>query len=240
MRWPKFTLEYPPPPRGLQSWRSYVETNLYPPWIPLVDLVEQRIWSPYCRQCFGFFSLVDLTISKHSCTTQTKYFPTCNHKLLILGFRESQKSDYRIWLRTDFVGIYPSLVTRPMTSAYFRGIPRILEQSQKAQWSQPSSLFLIAFSLLPGISWNVMRTLCGPVSESLLSKNDSFRLFLLMIIRSVEYNFVHRFNSGGMVLPRMIPWSSFRKILLYFSFTHQHSITLITIQRLAAANDALL
>ena len=27
----------PPPQKGLQSGRSYVETNLYPPWIPLVD-----------------------------------------------------------------------------------------------------------------------------------------------------------------------------------------------------------
>ena len=26
----------PPPPVGLESGRSYVETNLYPPWIPLV------------------------------------------------------------------------------------------------------------------------------------------------------------------------------------------------------------
>ena len=34
LRWPKFTLEYPPV--GLQSSISYVETNLYPPWIPLV------------------------------------------------------------------------------------------------------------------------------------------------------------------------------------------------------------
>ena len=65
LRWPKFTLEYPPPPNeklqiwdgqsllwnpplwvfsvltpqyhpppGPESRRSYVETNLYPPWIP--------------------------------------------------------------------------------------------------------------------------------------------------------------------------------------------------------------
>ena len=55
LRWPKFTPEYIPQmknfrfemtkvysripqytPVGLRSWRSYVETNLYPPWIPLV------------------------------------------------------------------------------------------------------------------------------------------------------------------------------------------------------------
>ena len=51
-RWPKFTPEYPPqmknfrfqmtkvysgiPPPALESGRSYVETNLYPQWIPLV------------------------------------------------------------------------------------------------------------------------------------------------------------------------------------------------------------
>ena len=46
LRWPKFTLEYPPPSHPpphpvvvLQSGRSYVETNLYPPWIPLVFLL---------------------------------------------------------------------------------------------------------------------------------------------------------------------------------------------------------
>ena len=60
LRWPKFTPEYPPPPPqneklqiwedqsllwntpppiGLESGRSYVETNLYPPWIPLVGLL---------------------------------------------------------------------------------------------------------------------------------------------------------------------------------------------------------
>ena len=167
-----------------------------------------------------FCSLVHLTILKHSCTTQTKYFPTCNHKLLILDFRGSQKSDYSIWSRTDFVAIYPSLVTRPMTSAYFRGIPRILEQSQKAQWSQSSSLFLIAFSLLPGISWNVMRTLCGLGSECCWPKMTHSGYFLDDNKISRLYNFVHRFNSGGMVLPRMIPSSSFRKILLYLSFTH--------------------
>ena len=56
LRWPKFTPQYPPmkkfrfemtkvysgipppPPIGLESGRSYVETNLYPPWIPLVIL----------------------------------------------------------------------------------------------------------------------------------------------------------------------------------------------------------
>ena len=55
LRWPKFTPEYPPlmknfrfemtkvysgiPPLVLESGRSYVETNLYPPWIPLVWIV---------------------------------------------------------------------------------------------------------------------------------------------------------------------------------------------------------
>ena len=34
LRWPKFTPKYPP--IGLESGRSYMETNLYPPWIPLV------------------------------------------------------------------------------------------------------------------------------------------------------------------------------------------------------------
>ena len=53
LRWPKFTLKYPPTPNGklqiwddqsllrntpslvgLESGRSYVEPNLYPPWIP--------------------------------------------------------------------------------------------------------------------------------------------------------------------------------------------------------------
>ena len=34
LRWPTFTPEFPPPP--LESGRLYVETNLYPPWIPLV------------------------------------------------------------------------------------------------------------------------------------------------------------------------------------------------------------
>ena len=32
----------PPPPTGLEYGRSYVETNLYPPWIPLVLLVLTR------------------------------------------------------------------------------------------------------------------------------------------------------------------------------------------------------
>ena len=36
LRWQKFTPEYPSPHIGLESGRSYVETNLYPPWIPLV------------------------------------------------------------------------------------------------------------------------------------------------------------------------------------------------------------
>ena len=47
LRWPKFTLEYPsspPPPIGLQSWRSYVETNLYPLWIPLIRFGGQISW----------------------------------------------------------------------------------------------------------------------------------------------------------------------------------------------------
>ena len=35
LRWPNFTLEYPPP-EGLQSGRSYVETNLHPPSTPLI------------------------------------------------------------------------------------------------------------------------------------------------------------------------------------------------------------
>ena len=43
LRSPKFTPEYPP--EGLQSGRSYVETNLYPPWIPLVCLVWVTTWN---------------------------------------------------------------------------------------------------------------------------------------------------------------------------------------------------
>ena len=42
LRWPKFTPEYPPP-EGLQSGRSYVETNLYPPWIPLFTLCIMQL-----------------------------------------------------------------------------------------------------------------------------------------------------------------------------------------------------
>ena len=33
-------LQNTPPPIGLQSWRWYVETNLHPPWIPLVSLLH--------------------------------------------------------------------------------------------------------------------------------------------------------------------------------------------------------
>ena len=39
----------PPPPEGLESGRSYVETNLYPPWIPLVELVTPKLCE--CWNC---------------------------------------------------------------------------------------------------------------------------------------------------------------------------------------------
>ena len=60
----------PPPLRlGLESGRSYMETNLYPPWIPLVSMVMTEIFH------------VDLTKSKQfMCTkwcteeSSTKYF----------------------------------------------------------------------------------------------------------------------------------------------------------------------
>ena len=53
LRWPKFTPEYPPPPIGLQSWRSYVESNLYPLWIPLIRFGGQISWViRFCGQKF--------------------------------------------------------------------------------------------------------------------------------------------------------------------------------------------
>ena len=36
--------KYPSPPNGLESGRSYVETNLYPPGIPLVHTARDWDW----------------------------------------------------------------------------------------------------------------------------------------------------------------------------------------------------
>ena len=53
LRWPKFTPEYttPPLPIGLDSGRSYVETNLYPLWIPLVSPLTHAVcpWFVHCE-----------------------------------------------------------------------------------------------------------------------------------------------------------------------------------------------
>ena len=46
LRWPKFTPKYPPSP--MKNFRSYVETHLYPPWIPLVgELVKEPPFYSY-------------------------------------------------------------------------------------------------------------------------------------------------------------------------------------------------
>ena len=73
LRSPKFTLKYPPspPPIGLKSRRSYVETNLYPPWIPLVQIIyhgqiNSTNFTTKNQHGFRWFQLVSSSLYKTS------------------------------------------------------------------------------------------------------------------------------------------------------------------------------
>ena len=66
LRWPKFTLKYPH--IGLKSRRSYVESNVYPPWIPLVHYFPTNIFvlsfSGYANNFLtNLFSSIDYSLS---------------------------------------------------------------------------------------------------------------------------------------------------------------------------------
>ena len=96
LRWPKFTPKYPPPPEmenfrfemtkvyseipptpppnGLESGRSYLETNLYPPWIPLVTLFDETRqflftgnWEILRQLCPSFIQLLRKEILWYTC-----------------------------------------------------------------------------------------------------------------------------------------------------------------------------
>ena len=53
--WDDQSLLWNTPPLGLESGRSYVETNLYPPWIPLVRLLKQSLTNCYSLLCKNTF-----------------------------------------------------------------------------------------------------------------------------------------------------------------------------------------